>query len=689
MTEIFYLPSDSIMAPHAQDSIAMKPADTYNSETTTDKLDNFNVNVTEIEPEVPTEDFDKLSILSPIPSPRPVTVIKRPHPHHEPLHLQTLGKRHDSPRASSPTGSVRSSFTSHRHVSRGMRRSIGFKRSYSYRSATSRELTTQAESEFHALIELISSVSRKSSSLKEVWTKIMSERESSISEMDQMYEQLEEYSDASERREREQEEHTHELQDRKKEIGKLRLEITVATTAASEYKKKLIERDTELGDAHRQIAAYKDNFKHLKEEYEETKTTFEETCLKLAACEEARRNAEEDARKHHGELRSLKQQFVELKTSHSELTSKYESTQTELVSLKQSNTTLKKEKHEWMHEKGEMEERLKKCNHWNDELKRKLKELTESYEKKVRELHDSQEIISKTKRENEELHQKVKDLRRELEEEHSKWEDAEDRCGKWKLKWENSDQDIVSVREELRLIETEQAKLHEIITKKTEELRRVVVEKERFQEDYHGACKKAEESHRQVLTLQESLRRTESKLKEKIELEHTLNERIEHIECERDEARSKCHDLSVEISEFQKNIVSLRLEIQTVREENKNVSEKYHKSEAMYLELCEYEEGNNEAEYEITQLRNTIREVREQKEKAIDMRKSADRERDEALVKYDEKCREVERLELASSQQFHLHGRAGGRTTSQSFFRGSRSTSAVHGHEHGHEQEYE
>jgi len=351
------------------------------------------------------------------------------------------------------------------------------------------------------------------------------------------------------------------------------------------------------------------------------------------------------------------------------------------VSLKQSNTTLKKEKHEWMHEKGEFEEGLRKCNHRNDELTRKVKELTESYEKKVREVYELQETVSKTKYENEELHREVKELRRQLEEEHIRWEDAEDRCGKWKLKWEHSEREIISIREEVRLIEIEQTELRETITKKTEELRLVIIEKERIQEDYHDACKKAEESHRQVLILQESIRRTESILKEKTELVHTLHERIERIECERDESRSKCNDLSIELSELQTSIVSLKLEIETVTEERENVREKLRECETRYEEICEsvteYEEGNSGSEYEITNLRAMLREVREQKEKAITMRNSADRERDEAIVRYDEKCREIERLEESFSQQFHSHGRAGGRTTTRHLFKGSRSASTV------------
>jgi chromosome segregation ATPase len=408
--------------------MAMDTAGTFIPEEIGHKLKIIEVNVMEAELGTPTNKFDSLTMLNPIHLPQPGTVIGHLHPqhHHEPLPLPKSNKPTGYfPRSSSPTGSVRSSFnSSRRHVSRGSRRSTSF--THLHRSEVSRELTTYAESEFHALMELMSGISRRSSSLKEVWTKIISERESCFSEMDQMYEQFDEYSETIERRERESQQHSHEHGDRKKEVSKLRLDITAALTTVSEYKKKLVERDTELGEARREIAEYKDNFNYLKEEHEETKTTLEQTQQKLVICEEGRRYAEEDAKKHHGELRSLKQQFVELQTSHSELTSKYESTHTEMLSLKQSNTTLRKEKHEWMHEKGELDEHVRKCHHRHDELKRKFKELTESYEKKVRDVHELQETVTKTKYENEELHQKIKELRRELDEEHCRWEDAEE-----------------------------------------------------------------------------------------------------------------------------------------------------------------------------------------------------------------------------------------------------------------------
>ncbi|KAH7371300.1 hypothetical protein BKA66DRAFT_379786, partial [Pyrenochaeta sp. MPI-SDFR-AT-0127] len=564
-------------------------------------------------------------------------------------------------RPSSPTGSVRSSFSSsRRRVSRHSRWSGGFSRSH--RSEVSKELTLRAEGEFLALIELMSGISRRSTSLKEVWMKIISERESWSLEMDRMYEQFEEYTEIIERHEREQHSHNHEHEERKKELVKLRLELTAAIGVSAELKRKLTERDNELGEVRSELAELKDVYKYLKEEHEETKTTLEETRLKLVASREACHDAQEDAKKHHGELEILDLKYSELQTSHTELSSKFESTSKEISVLKQSNSVYKKEKNEWLYEKGELEDRVRKCNHRNDELKRKVKELTESFEKKKHELtetiekkkhelHEATETLSKVKYEKEELHQKVKELKHELEEEHSRWEDAEDRCGRWKLKLEHSEREITSLTEELRVVQIEQTELRETVTKKTEEYRRLVIEKKQIEKDYHGKCKESEDRHRELLMIEESLRRSESTLKEKTELIHSLHERIERIERDRDEARGRCGDLEIELSAVQTSIVSLKIEIETITADRNKFREKFYECERKYEEvyesITEYHEGRGNFEYEITNLRAMLREVREEREKAITMRISADRERDEAIARYEAKSREMDKLEEA------------------------------------------
>jgi len=611
------------------------------------KLDSVQVSVDEIGRMSHPADMDRLSVLT---SPRPI------HGHHR-------------PRTSSPTGSLRSSYSSRRHITR--RSSGGFSRSH--RSEVSKELNAQAESEFFALIELMAGITRRSTSLKEVWRKISSERESWLEEMDRMYERVEEYTEIIERKEREHKHHHHDVDEKKKEIVKISLELKAALASSAEFKRKLAERDGELGDARREIAELKDVYKYLKEEHEETKTKLSETQIKLVASQEACRHAEDDARKHHGEIRALKQKFTELETSHTEMKNKYEHSHKEVTILKHTNSTLKKEKLEWIHERDELEERLRKCGHREEDLERKLKESHESYEKKEHEVRELTETTTKIKYEREQIHKEVKDLRHQVDEVHRKWDHAEAECRRWRSKFEQCESELASIREEFRSLEVEHREVRETITKTSEEVRRLKIEKEELEERYHGKCKEVDEHHREILVLQQTILRHESTIKEKLEIIHSLHERIERVEGERDEACSKRDILAIELSEVQSTIISINLQIESMKKEREGLREKLHECETRYEQVCEsvteYHEGSNDFEYEISSLRSMLREAREQKEKAIQMRSTADRERDESIAKYEAKCREVEKLEEMYAHRSHT--RSGGGRVVKRFFSNS------------------
>ena len=102
------------------------------------------------------------------------------------------------------------------------------------------------------------------------------------------------------------------------------------------------------------------------------------------------------------------------------------------------------------------------------------------------------------------------------------------------------------------------------------------------------------------------------------------------------------------------------------------------------------DDGVGELEFEIESLRTMLREAREQKERAIAARATADRERDEFMTKYEEKCRELERWEESKSSYLHSHGHShsysggGSRTTSRMVSSSTRNgfSSSSNKHEH-------
>jgi len=562
---------------------------------------------------------------------------------------------HHSPRGGSPTGSVRSAYTTRRRVSRTSWSAGGF--SSAYRSEVSKELTSQAEGEFFALTELMASMSRRSLSMREVWTKIIAEREAAYAEMDRMCERYEELTEIIEQKEKEHHHHNNDQEERKQDLLKVRLELTAAINSASDFKLKLAERDTECKALRHEIAESKDSLTYIRKEHEELKKKSEQMRLTLVATEAARADLDDKYGKLRGEREALDFKYTDLQSRHEEVNSHFESTNKELVQYRQSNMSLKKEKHDLLHKAGELEDSLRKVEHRHDEIKRKYKELEELYEKRKYEVKELHETITRVRTEKEEFEQCIERLKREIEEEHGRCEDAEDRCGKWKLKWEHSEREIISVREEISRIEMIQTEMRETISKKSEELRVLVIEKKRLQEEGERASGRADDNHRQMLLVQETLSHTESLLKKTQEEVHTKTERIERLELDYGLAKGQVEKLEMEIHTHQSIVANLKIEVDSLNGQCGTLKEKCHdweqKYEDVYESITEIEEGSSSFEFEISAMRTMLREAREQKEQAITARNSADRERDQAIAQFEEKCRELERLEERMSAQMH------------------------------------
>lgn len=584
-------------------------------------------------------------------------------PHHSPGRL----------RASSPTGSVRSSYSSsHRHVVRRRHFSSGFSRSH--RSEVSKELKVQAESEFLALMELMSSMSRRSISLKEVWTKILLERESCSSEMDRLYEKFEEYEEIISCHEKEKHGHTHELEEQKRELVKLRLDLKASISAKLELNAKLTERDVELSKAHHEISEFKDNYKYINSQYESTKKTLEKTHSELLEYQESCTSLEHENKKHHGELRTLRQQFTELEESRSEVTKKYESTHKEVISLKALTVVLQKEKHDWRHEREDLQEELGRCKSREEEYVHKIKELDEHYEKKKHEVRELHEKISKSKYEKEELHREVKSLKVEVEEYKRKRDEADDTCRKWKRKHEECLVELSTLRADITVLRTEHESMTETITRKSEEIKKLTIEIQRHEEDYHEKCNEVKECHRQIHILKETHTRLESTITEKTQTIHEMSERIERIESDCNAACQSRDDYKVELDTCQSAIASLNIQLEATLSECNSVRERLHDCEFRYERVCEtmehYHESGDGREADLIKLRDLLHEVRKEKERAIEMRANADRERDETIARYEIKCRDFERLDEEFAAHKAEHHRYGGR----------RSGLPLHGH---------
>lgn len=176
------------------------------------------------------------------------------------------------------------------------------------------------------------------------------------------------------------------------------------------------------------------------------------------------------------------------------------------------------------------------------------------------------------------------------------------------------------------------------------------------------------ERHRQINVLEESLRRAEGTIASIRAEMHTLTERNKVVLCEGDDGRTKHDHLHNETKELKEKLLILQVEIRNLTD----VRDRHRK------EL----DDSAELEFEIESLRTLLREAREQKERAISARHTADRERDEYIAKYEEKCRDVERFEESASAHYHAHSESKG--GSRSFTRTVSSGTTLHHDKHSH-----
>lgn len=97
----------------------------------------------------------------------------------------------------------------------------------------------QAENKFFSLMDLMSAASKEASSLKEIWSTLMSDRESFNREREEMLSQIEDYSEIIESKDGEHQGQHREVLERRKEVEKLVVQVTTAMAAVTEQKQKV------------------------------------------------------------------------------------------------------------------------------------------------------------------------------------------------------------------------------------------------------------------------------------------------------------------------------------------------------------------------------------------------------------------------------------------------------------------
>ncbi|KAH7085852.1 hypothetical protein BKA63DRAFT_27888 [Paraphoma chrysanthemicola] len=582
-----------------------------------------------------------------------------------------------------------------RQVSSASRRSSFLQ---SHRNKMSAELTSQAEGKFFALMDLMSTASREASSLKESWARIISERESLTREREELLLRVDEVTETLERTQSEHHNHGHELGERKRQVEKLLLELSAALTAVSEQKKKVADRDRDLDRVRSELTEFRSTVTRASSDHDRTRAELEALTLRLKSAEDDRDHARHDSERHHSELRALLREHTDLKSKSVETTSKLETSRKEVLSLTDRIKIWELERDEHLHEKDRLQEELKRAKIRADEASRDLIELTERHDRVQRDHTKIKETVRTVESERDDFALLIENLRREIKAKAVGWEEAEARLAEVNLKYEHIKREVVSVKEKLRDVELERSELRESIERSREEHRLVIIERDQLIEDLTDERRRVGDGHRRVSVLEESLRRAELTLSEVRSEIHSLTERNKVLVREGDDGRTKHGNFTREIGELKDKLVIFQAEIRNLTEARdrayRDLNDWKHKYEEVTETITEFHDNSGELEFEIESLRTLLREAREQKERAISARHAADRERDEYVAKYEEKCREMERFEESSSTHYHSHGHGRGEGKS-SFTRtvstagttvhhnGGRSNSHAHGHSAG------
>lgn len=536
-------------------------------------------------------------------------------------------------------------------------------------------------------MDLMSTASREASSLKESWARIVSERESLFKEKEELLARVDEVTETLERTQSEHHHHGHEHGERKRQVEKLLLELSVAVTTIQEHKKKIADRDHELERTRNELRELHTTSTTSYNEHERLKSELAAIYIKLKAVEDDRDHAKDESHKHHGELRNLLREHTDLKSRYDESHSKFELSRKEVLSLTDRIKIFELERDEHLHEKDRLQEDLKRAKHRAEESSRELYELTERHERTQRDLTKLRESVRIAEEERDEYSLTIENLRREIKAKVTGWEESDERCADITLKYEHLKREVISVKEKLRDVETREIDIRESLDRSREDHRLIINERDQLKEDLHDHRNKDAERHRRINTLEESLRRAEQTISDIRAEIHTVTERNKVLIREGDDGRTKHGHLHSEITELKEKLLVFQAEIRTLTDardrHRKELDDWRHKYEETVETITESHDGSAELEFEIESLRSLLREAREQKERAISARHTADRERDEYMAKYEEKCREMERFEESASAHYHAHSKADG-GSSRSYTRTVSSGTTLHHDKHSH-----
>lgn len=542
----------------------------------------------------------------------------------------------------------------------------------SHRMKMSTELTAAAEAKFFALMDMMASASREAASLKESWYQIISEREAFTIEREEMVEQINEFAKDVERRDGEKYIHGNEIIERKKHIERLMLELSTAVAGVTAEKKKIVEREAELDRTRTELREIRESATHTQVDHDRLRAENETLSLSLRTAQGDRDSIKVEAERLQRELHKTTRERTEVNARLADVTTDYDLSRKEILSLNDRLKFYDVEREDSFQEISRLKEEARKARIGTEEVSKNLLEITGKFERQSHEILKLRDAIKMIEAERDESSHRMELKIREVQSITVHRDEANDKVAEMTTKFEQLRRELVVLKGKLRDAETERLSTLEIIEKTREQHRLILIERDELGDEVSTARRRADDSQRQVVLLTDTLRKAEQTATDIRSEVYSLTEKYKNLERERDDWRGKNAGLVTEITDLRAQIVIFDSEMRTVVEARDRVRDELNRRNQDFEEITEtmttYKDDSGELEFEIQSLRTLLRESREQKERAIAARNSADRERDEYVVKYEDKCREMERFEESAASNYHASAsvRTGGSTTTTS-----------------------
>lgn len=448
-------------------------------------------------------------------------------------------------------------------------------------------------------------------------------------------------------------------------ILKLTFKLKEAETSIESYEGKLRERDSAISKLQGDLDKNQRDTEELRRKLLESNIALGEAETRNRLIEQERDSERKRAVSLETQLSTLQVAFSTLEKSNAQLSQQNNALTRDLDGTRGKLATSQRTADELAHLRLAKEEEIRGLQSRVTILEDKVDDANEQLESNIESSNEIQTANASLKNHNAILEQRFTRLRQAVQDTELKLQAANRRADAAETAVNHLTEGLGVAKKENLAVQAEMTRMSEKVSQKHEELRVAVTEKERIMQDHRRESSKTEEHSRKITALQETLSRVETALKEKTQVNYSLTERISRIERERNDALGKASSLGAEAKRLEAQLSSLSKQVAEATGKYEGASEQLRESESRYEEVVEaareVQESHGELEAQLAELRRLVADTREQKEAAIMARVSADHERDEAMSRYEEKGREMqraleERHEQASRQLHHSNG---------------------------------